>query len=71
MRLYVHISIHIRGKPEDKGKKGIFVSYNQVTKGYKLYNPVTKKLVIGRNVAFDEDATWDWSREEKRKLFLI
>ena len=28
---------------------------------YKLYNPVTKKIVISRDVVFDEDRIYSWS----------
>ncbi|KAK3003167.1 hypothetical protein RJ639_019852 [Escallonia herrerae] len=41
---------------------------NLETKGYKLYNPKTKKVIINRDVTFDEDEVWDCSEEEKRSL---
>ena len=33
-------------------------------KAYKIYNPATKKIVISRDVVFDEDERWDWNNEE-------
>ncbi|KAG6388778.1 hypothetical protein SASPL_150214 [Salvia splendens] len=32
--------------------------------GYKLYNPLTKKVIISRDVVFEEDQTWSW--EDKK-----
>jgi hypothetical protein len=26
--------------------------------GYKLYNPITKKVIMSRDVIFKEDKTW-------------
>ena len=29
------------------------------SKGYKLYNLVTKKTIVSRDVVFDEEASWN------------
>jgi hypothetical protein len=41
--------------------------YSAESKAYKLYNPLTKKLVVGRDVIFDEESVWSWSDEDKAK----
>lgn len=35
---------------DDKGEKCIFMSYSEESKAYRLYNLVTKKIVISRDV---------------------
>ncbi|PNX66657.1 hypothetical protein L195_g055208, partial [Trifolium pratense] len=30
------------------------------SKAYKLYDPINKKILISRDVKFQEDAAWDW-----------
>ena len=35
-------------------EKCIFIGYSKESKAYKLYNLLTKKLVISRDVAFNE-----------------
>ncbi|PKI56621.1 hypothetical protein CRG98_023004 [Punica granatum] len=50
--------------------KRLVGSLSDVTKGYRLFNPVTKKVIISRDVTFDEDAEWRWSAEEKFHFIL-
>ena len=53
---YSHIPDERRKKLDDKSEKCIFVRYSERSKTYKLYNPITKKLVISRDIKFDEKA---------------
>ncbi|KAK4258396.1 hypothetical protein QN277_007851 [Acacia crassicarpa] len=63
---YAHIPDQKRKKLDDKGEKCIFIGYEQRSKAYRLYNPLTKKVVISRDVEFDEANYWKWSDEERR-----
>ena len=47
-------------KFDEKGEKYIFIDYNDESKGFRLLNPKTNKLVIARDVIFDELAVWQW-----------
>jgi len=38
-----------------KTKKIIFVGYDQKSKRYKFYNPNERKIVISRDVEFNEE----------------
>ena len=51
---YAHIPKDQRGKLDPKAKKCIFVGYGEVTKGYRLYDPVCGKIIFSRNVVFNE-----------------
>jgi hypothetical protein len=55
---YVHIPEQKRGKLDDKTEKAIFIGYSENSKAYKLYNPITKKTIISRDVIFNEDENW-------------
>ena len=57
---YSHIPKEKRGKLDDKSEKCIFVGYSENPKAYRVFNPVSKKLTISRDVIFDEQAAWDW-----------
>jgi hypothetical protein len=37
----------------------IFVGYDQKSKGYKLYNPNERNMVISRDVEFNVELAWD------------
>lgn len=53
-----------RTKLDDKADVGIFLGYNSQSKGYRVYIPESKKIVITREIKVDESAVWNW--EEKR-----
>ena len=43
---YAHILDELRKKLGNKGQKCIFVGYFEDTKTYKLYDPVTRKVIM-------------------------
>jgi hypothetical protein len=47
---YAHVLEEMRKKLDNKGHKCIFVGYSEETKGYKLYDHVTRKVIISRDV---------------------
>ena len=54
---YAHILDEKRRKLDNKGEKCIFLGVSDKLKAYKLYNPSTMKIVISRDVVFDEKGT--------------
>lgn len=38
------------------------------SKGYRLYKPKSKKLIISRDVIFDEADEWSWQENLKHQL---
>ncbi|GAB2267118.1 hypothetical protein Dimus_037933 [Dionaea muscipula] len=39
--------------------------------GYKLYNPLTKKILVSRDVKFAEEESWNWGVEAKDTQKLV
>lgn len=55
---YRHIPDQKRQKLDDKSEPMILIGYNP-TGSYKLFNPVTKKILYSRDVHFDEAGFWE------------
>lgn len=52
-----------REKLDDKGGKCVFLGISEQLKAYKLFNPMTEKIVISRDVIFDEKNMWNWAEK--------
>ncbi|RLN39601.1 hypothetical protein C2845_PM01G10330 [Panicum miliaceum] len=50
-------------KLEDRSTPMIFVGYEAGSKAYRVYNPVDGRVLVTRDVVFDEVAQWDWGAE--------
>ncbi|XP_068477368.1 uncharacterized protein [Phaseolus vulgaris] len=72
---YAHIPKTVRSKLDDKVVKTIFIGYKHG--GYKLYNPMTKKVIVSRDVTFAEDEEWQWNAaaaeidSKKRYIYVL
>ena len=51
-------------KLSDRSIPGVFLGYEQGSKAYRIYDPVNNKLIVSRDVLFDEKKSWNWG--EKR-----
>ncbi len=55
---YVHVVEEKRSKLDPKVEKCIFIRYSSKQKGYKCFNPSTRKWQVSRDVMFDEMVSW-------------
>jgi hypothetical protein len=51
---YAHVPKENRRKLDDKSVKCIFIGYNIETRSYRLFDPQAKKVIIRKDVVFDE-----------------
>ena len=56
-----------RSKLDNKVEKNIFVGYKDGIKGYKLWNPVTRKIVYSRDVVFKEVKNTSRNEDEPKE----
>ena len=50
--------------------KGVFLGVSEVSKAYKLFNPLTKKIVISQDDVLDKENTWDWNRQQPTQVLF-
>ncbi|KAM1470959.1 hypothetical protein COP2_042684 [Malus domestica] len=65
---YVHVPSETRQKLDAKSVKGVFVGYTTCEKGYRVLDPCTKKLILSRDVVFDETMTWTWKESSEKDV---
>jgi hypothetical protein len=51
-------------KLDDRSKKGIFVGYDTGSKAYRCYDPIDQRIIITRNVVFNEARQWSWENTD-------
>ncbi|KAL4340682.1 hypothetical protein GQ457_08G019310 [Hibiscus cannabinus] len=59
---YMHVPEVKRDKLDGRATVGVFMGYSSNSKGYRVYDLKTKKILVGRNLKFDEDSIWDWNK---------
>ena len=64
---FMHVPKEKRSKLDNKAEKCIFVGYNDGIKGYKLWNPVTRKIVYSRDVVFKEVKNTSRNEDEPKE----
>lgn len=49
-------------KLADRSDQMVFIGYEVPSKAYRFFNPAKRKLVVSRDVVFDEGRRWDWGQ---------
>ena len=69
---YPHVLDQERSKLDNKSENYVFIGYDPSSKGYKLKNPSTRKLIVSQDVEFDEVMrNWSTQEEEKYDFFPL
>jgi hypothetical protein len=74
---YAHVPDQKRTKLDDKSKKLIFIDYDDKSKAYNIYDPLTKKVHVNCDVQVNEESIWnlrsmeEMSHEEKKATSTI
>ncbi|KAG8491216.1 hypothetical protein CXB51_014346 [Gossypium anomalum] len=62
---YVLVPAERRTKLKKRSVPCIFVGYSSDKKGYRVYDPSTRKIFVSRDIRFDEERTWNWDAESE------
>ncbi|KAD2804177.1 hypothetical protein E3N88_37554 [Mikania micrantha] len=52
-------------KLSDRSEALVHFGIEEGSKAYRLYNPITKRIVVSRDADFFEDRRWNWSNPGK------
>lgn len=69
-RAYPYTKWKKRTKLEDKSITCLLLGVSNECKGYRLYDSVTKKIVVSWDVIFKEDKQWNLDASYKKKLLM-
>ena len=53
--VFIHLPNHNQSKLDSRTEKCVFIGYASNQKGYKCYNPQTRKMYVSMDVPFIED----------------
>ncbi|KAM2674129.1 hypothetical protein EV2_015357 [Malus domestica] len=54
-----------------KVSKVYLLAMQPVKKGYRVFDPVTKKFILSRDIVFYEEAAWDWKGSSKQHVMPL
>lgn len=54
-------------KLSDRSVPGVFLSFEPRSKAYRVFHPVNNKLMVTRDVIFDEKKGWNWEEKGSRE----
>jgi hypothetical protein len=57
-----------RVKLDAKSLKCILLGVSEESKAYRLFNPTSNKIIVSRDVVFEEDQQWCWDDNHKHNL---
>jgi len=63
---HTHVPDQTRRKLDDKSQKCVLLGVSDESKAYKLFNPITKKVIVSRDVVFEEEKSWNWSDDSEK-----
>ena len=59
---HVHIPNQNRSKLDDESRRCVLLGVSDETKAWRLYDPISKKIIVSKDVDFEEEKGWDWDR---------
>jgi len=60
---YAHVPDNKHIKLDSKSLKCVLLGISKESKAYRLYNPLSQKIIISRDVIFKEEDSWPWSED--------
>ena len=65
---HVHVPDNTRVKLDAKSFKCILLGVSEESKAYRLFDPLSNKIIVSRDVVFEEDQQWNWDDGHKQAI---
>lgn len=65
---HVHIPDSKRTKLDDKSVRCVLLGVSEDSKAYRLYDPVSQKIIGSKDVKFEEENSWDWNKSHEEAI---
>jgi hypothetical protein len=65
---HMHVPDSRRTKLDDKSLSCVLLGISEESKAYRLYDPVSQKILVSRDVVFEEDKSWNWDKRHEEVL---
>jgi transposase InsO family protein len=65
---HVHVPDVHRKKLDGKSIKCVLLGVSEESKAYKLYEPAEKRIIVSRDVVFEETKSWNWGKKNNDKM---
>lgn len=62
---YARVEAPHRKKLDDRSRALVHLGTEPGSKAYRLFDPVSKRITVSRDIVFMEDESWNWSSQAK------
>ena len=59
-----------RTKLDNRSVKCIFLGVSEESKGYRLFNSITERVIVSRDVIFEEEKQCDWDESFEEQILM-
>ena len=67
---HVYVPEERMTKLDNRSITCVLLGFSEESKGYKLFDPVAKRVVVRRNVIFEEEKQWDWDVSYEKQIVV-
>lgn len=57
-------------KLDDKSIKCVLLGISEESKAYRLYEPISQKILVSRDVVFEENNSWEWDKDYEKATLI-
>ena len=65
---HVHVPDNKRVKLDAKSLKCVLLGVSEESKAYRQFDPISKMIIVSRDVVFEEDQEWSWDDSHKQAI---